>query len=347
MFRVGVYRGNVGVMCVELPGSVWRLFLCLVRQERQQWLPNKPSVGLHWIWGLQLNILVNLNSLNTLNANGRPGPLPAMPFQSCRHGDLPTLAVCRLLTVRGRTGAVLAIQGIKSEAGYHIAEVLQARMTEEQRSQTIHVASDSPGLALFLRTLQKGLPRLQSLSLDATHTCICTSSATATRTRMGANGCGSLWLSLRPLTLSLPWQRGARPTLAAPANSLRNTQVKQMMVEQEMTREECSGILTRMSPTTPWYTVVEFLEAVAAVSAVYSEEMNRANGQGTTLGKLLQNLRQPNVIRVQKSVGQTRQRAKNRPSAKHPGPPVPKKEKLPRTPFTLGVLVASLGVLVA
>ena len=338
-----------------------RVFLAavLVRQERQQWLPNRPSVGLQWILGLQLNILVNLNSLNTLNAQG--------PFQQClfkvvgmatyRHSQAvrensavpeedAVNAVCRLLTVRGRTGAVLAIQGIKSEAGYHIAEVLQARMTEEQRSQTIHVASDSPGLALF-RTLQKGLPRLQSLSLDATHICICTSSATATRTRMGANGCGSLWLSLRPLTLSLPWQRGSRPTLAAPANSLRNTRVKQMMVEQKMTREEGSGILTRMSPTTPWYTVVEFLEAVAAVSAVYSGGMNRANGQGTALGKLLQTLCQPNVIRVQKSVGQTSQRAKNRPSAKHPGPPVPKKEKLPRTPFTLGVLVASLGVLVA
>ena len=80
-------------------------------------------------------------------------------------------AVYKMMTVRGRTGALVAVQGIKSEAASNVAQVLEARITADQRDQTVHVASDSPSSERF-RVLRTVLPRLETLSLDATHICM-------------------------------------------------------------------------------------------------------------------------------------------------------------------------------
>ena len=66
-----------------------------------------------------------------------------------------------------------------------------------------------------------------------------------------------------------------------------------MMVADSLARDRGFNILQRLKADEPWYTVVQCLEAVAAVCAVFPEDMSRTNGQGTPLRKLLQNLCQP------------------------------------------------------
>jgi hypothetical protein len=52
-------------------------------------------------------------------------------------------ALYRVLTVRGRTGAVLLITGIKSETSSLVAAALKSGLSDSHRAQVRHVASDN------------------------------------------------------------------------------------------------------------------------------------------------------------------------------------------------------------
>ena len=53
-------------------------------------------------------------------------------------------SVYKLLTVRGRSNAVLALRCIKSEASALIADALSSSFSSSQRLQVSHIASDCP-----------------------------------------------------------------------------------------------------------------------------------------------------------------------------------------------------------
>ena len=206
-------------------------------------------------------------------------------------------AVYKMMTVRGRTGALVAVQGIKSEAASNVAQVLEARITADQRDQTVHVASDSPSSELF-RVLRTVLPRLETLSLDATHICMAYQHC---HSQQKTNGCK--WLRLIMAKFAAVDPNCPRETWGPPYTgngefrfTTEEAAVRRRMVEDTMTREEGVHILSRISPTTPWYTVVQFLEAISALCAVYPEELSRTNTQGTSLRKLLHNLCVPQKI---------------------------------------------------
>ena len=55
----------------------------------------------------------------------------------------------RVLTVRGRTGAVLAIPAIPSEKAEHISTALLAALPGEGLCQVKSVATDDPSIRLF------------------------------------------------------------------------------------------------------------------------------------------------------------------------------------------------------
>ena len=77
-------------------------------------------------------------------------------------------AAYRTMTCRGRTGATLALCGIRSEKSRILADALKSKLTNTQRAQVLHVASDAPSAEMF-QTLKEVFPNLQSLSLDAMH----------------------------------------------------------------------------------------------------------------------------------------------------------------------------------
>ena len=90
--------------------------------------------------------------------------------QDCRDAAaIPdSAAAYKLLTVRGRTNAVVGLCGIRSEASREIASGLSSMLTLSQRAQVVHMASDSPSVELFA-TLKNTFPNLQSLGLDTMH----------------------------------------------------------------------------------------------------------------------------------------------------------------------------------
>ncbi|CAE7430977.1 unnamed protein product [Symbiodinium microadriaticum] len=78
-------------------------------------------------------------------------------------------SVYKLLTVRGRSNAVLALRGIKSEASALVADALSSSFSSSQRLQVSHIASDDCPSPEMLANLKTVCPNLRSLPLDAMH----------------------------------------------------------------------------------------------------------------------------------------------------------------------------------
>lgn len=80
-------------------------------------------------------------------------------------------ALRRVLTVRGQTGAVLAIQLIKGEDAQEVAGCLEQCLPHSSRLQVLYIMSDSPSVKL-LQALQRACPNLKGLALDPIHLAI-------------------------------------------------------------------------------------------------------------------------------------------------------------------------------
>ena len=80
-------------------------------------------------------------------------------------------AVRRVLTIRGRTGAVIDMRTVRTESSADVVASLAASVLSKYRDRVRHYSCDNPSPELFtkLRTL---FPKLQSLSLDTLHLAI-------------------------------------------------------------------------------------------------------------------------------------------------------------------------------
>eukprot|EP00439_Symbiodinium_sp_Y106_P050718 s2860_g6.t1 len=77
----------------------------------------------------------------------------------------------RLLTVRGRTGAVLLLHPLQNESSEQLVDVLEGSFTADQIALMVHVATDSPSEKLYTH-LKTICPRLACLMLDPVHLAI-------------------------------------------------------------------------------------------------------------------------------------------------------------------------------
>ena len=77
-------------------------------------------------------------------------------------------ALRRLLTLRGRTGAVLCMAPVRSESATSLMEYLTSEISDKIRQQVESVATDQPSGILFSE-LVKALPRLAIVTLDPVH----------------------------------------------------------------------------------------------------------------------------------------------------------------------------------
>jgi len=85
--------------------------------------------------------------------------------------ELPDEPIYRILTVRGASAAVLAVEPVRSESAEVVAEVLSRKFEPGQLSGVRHVASDNPGPEMYAR-LRAVLPAFRFLSLDPMHICM-------------------------------------------------------------------------------------------------------------------------------------------------------------------------------
>ena len=77
----------------------------------------------------------------------------------------------RVLTVRGSSGAVLALSLIREEAADQMAETFARKLSMNQRACVVFIATDAPSRHMW-STYTLVFPNLECLSLDPTHLCM-------------------------------------------------------------------------------------------------------------------------------------------------------------------------------
>ncbi|CAL1144037.1 unnamed protein product [Cladocopium goreaui] len=176
-----------------------------------------------------------------------------------------TEALRRVLTVRGCTRAVLAMQLIKGEEALEVAQALQRSMSTLGCAQVLYVMSDSPSSKL-LRALQPVSPNLRGLALDPVHTAIVYEYAQWRRRTPGSK-------LLREL-LNKVVQHDPEKAMASWGCLYDGIEAEPLTRQEEKWREQilnwthpkayAERVVGNLKPNLPVYTRVSFIEAIAA-----------------------------------------------------------------------------------
>lgn len=201
----------------------------------------------------------------------------------------------RVISVRGRSGAVLALQPSRSESAEELAQVLRLALPQEALVQTRHLASDNPSAKLFAAMSQL-LPHLEGLSLDPTHGAMRYEQATNGRKTRGSQvlrGLLAKFSSYDPAIRSNIWGDmftglEERPLLP------QEQRLQQDIQTGGMSARRARGVLTKVENLKVWPTRIQYIEALAALAATIGTELTRKiYGTKITVAKILYQLASP------------------------------------------------------
>ncbi|CAE7582461.1 unnamed protein product [Symbiodinium sp. CCMP2592] len=203
-------------------------------------------------------------------------------------------AAYRTMTCRGRTGATLALCGIRSEKSSILADALRSSFTNTQRAQVLHVASDAPSAEMF-QTLKEVLPNLQSLSLDAMHIVMVYDQNMNNRRTAGSRWLAVIMNKFRKRHSSrtqASWgEFYSGGTLGSAPQDVRS--MRDCLSEPDMSENAARELLERLDPDTPWLTEVDFLQALVAHFSFFREELRKVTFTGVSLHRLIVNVASP------------------------------------------------------
>ena len=77
----------------------------------------------------------------------------------------------RLLTISGRTGAVLLMHPLQNESSEQVVDALTQNFSADQLRAIVHVGTDQPSEKLF-NQMKEICPSMRSLTLDPIHLAI-------------------------------------------------------------------------------------------------------------------------------------------------------------------------------
>ena len=186
-------------------------------------------------------------------------------------------ALRRVLTVRGRTGAVLAMQLIKGEEAPEVALALQRSLSEVARAQVLYVMSDSPSVKL-LQALTKVFPNLRGMALDPVHLAIVYEYAqwqTSARQALRFwDRCFTRWFQHDSEKGMLSWGSLYDGRECDPLSRQEEAWRKQIL-SWTHTQAYAQRVINNLDPNVPVYTRVSFIEALAAICALHTKEVDR------------------------------------------------------------------------
>ena len=195
----------------------------------------------------------------------------------------------RVLTIRGRTGAVLGMHPLPREDGELVAATLKDLFSHRALSQVKFFSSDSPSAKLFKET-REVCPNLMCVSLDPVHLAIVYEYA-----QWGKKSAGSRILRqlLRKFT-----QMGASKTLlcwgpfftgAAPTPlSREEAKARDEILHCNMGQARAKRILDNLDASTPLCSRITFIETVAAICKCFPDEVARkVTGSNKEVSKVL------------------------------------------------------------
>ena len=214
---------------------------------------------------------------------------PAAVRQACVVKD--DAALRRVLTVRGRTGAVLLTHLVRTEAAADIVEAVRSSVPKEAVDQVECVATDQPSGVLF-QQLGEVLPNLRCLYLDAVHIVIVYNTAFWHKSTPGQiilRRMQAKFLKVDERVSSEKWDWGPYFTgFNAVCLSPAEIVLRSMVLDGSMGKHRAAAVLNSLEDGYPWYHRKDYIEAMAALSSVYASEMTRKTYmQSRTLAQIL------------------------------------------------------------
>eukprot|EP00438_Fugacium_kawagutii_P034931 Skav206392 [mRNA] locus=scaffold834:641080:643152:- [translate_table: standard] len=202
-------------------------------------------------------------------------------------GDQASLR--KILTIRGRSGAVLGMIPVMGEDAVTVAKVMSAEFSTTAVRQVKHVASDSPSTKLF-RELKQVCSNLSCLSLDPVHLAITYEYAQWGKRTKGSKILRRLlnkWNHIDPAATGASWGpffTGEAP----PMLSREEERFRQQILEESMSSSRAKEEIQRLDAECPLYCRVTFIEVLAAIVKEHSAEVNRkVTGMSKEVRKVL------------------------------------------------------------
>ena len=166
-------------------------------------------------------------------------------------------ALRRVLTVRGRTGAVLMTQLVRTEGGEDVAQAFLVGVDSAIRDQVECVASDQPSSALF-RSLKTACPRLKCLYLDSVHVVIVYKTTFWHKRTPGQEMLRRLQAKFQRVDaarMGASWPWGAFFTGAEDglAYSRSEEHFRSLILDGGMAKPRAAAVLNNVQDTAPWY----------------------------------------------------------------------------------------------
>ena len=195
----------------------------------------------------------------------------------------------RLLTVRGRTGAVLLLYPLQDESAARIVEAFSLNFTQSQLAAIVHVASDSPSEKLYSE-LGVICPSLKSLMLDPVHLAIVYEYGFWNKRSTGSkvlrrivSKCSAVAVHGGPSHLGSYYDGAlSRPLTAA------ETDTRNMILEMSMQEHEAKDVLDNLDLDEPFLCRIDFIRCIAALCSRHATEVRRkAPGPNKEIYKIL------------------------------------------------------------
>ena len=182
----------------------------------------------------------------------------------------------KVLTVRGRTGCTLAMTPVPGEDSSVIADALEKCLPKEAHSQVRVVFSDDPSGKLYV-ALKSVLPKLEFLCLDPVHLPMTLEYASSRKRTKASKTLRAIMSKFTASAAQAVCFFPSQPfTGAFPEGlSLLEENKRALIRTAAMPRPAAESLLGSLDVRQPWASRVSFIEALAALAAVYPEELSR------------------------------------------------------------------------
>ena len=199
------------------------------------------------------------------------------------------VALRRLLTIRGRTGAVLMMHPLQSESSEQIVAAMQQNFIAEQLHSVRYVGTDSPSEKLFTQ-LRNICPNLRALMLDPIHLAIVYEYGFWNKKSSGSKQLRRILHKCIAVDSRFDknyWQSPYDGKMARPLGDEEN-RYRDMILDISMSDRQAVQLLDSLDPDTPFLARVEFIKSVAALCRIYKSEVTRAAaGPNKAINKIL------------------------------------------------------------
>ena len=199
-------------------------------------------------------------------------------------------ALRRIVSVRSRTGAVLAVVVLPSEAANVIAPKLRSVLPEIVRKQVLTVAADAPSDELLsaLRS-EGGFDNLKFLTGDPTHLSFSYESAQNRKKTEGARVLRSIQVKFNQWTVEAQAHFRTSPvTDPAPDLTPEENAARAEILAQSMPSRDAKRRLQSLSCNLPYLARVDYIKDLAALCSVYPDEVRKKTSQqGVPLARIL------------------------------------------------------------